>query len=283
MMKFTLEDTTKRYKGNESCCLDDYAPSADDDYQYGCEFEFYIDTDATDYDTAIEKITKKLYALTNADILVDTIALPKAKDKDHCMQLKPDISLEENGVEISTPIATKEGVVYYIKELCKIIDKYGYTNEETGFHIHISTIEKDGINFNFYKYMLLCNDKNLLSSWQPRIGYSQNVMDILISHDKLETRKIKTKKGTVWNLEKIASNHVEIKSMGGEGYHQEVKKLTREFLEYAKYFDETLHKDTPKHKTLFKEHQEQVNALRDDIKARFVSALSASGILPDKE
>jgi len=27
---------------------------------------------------------------------------------------------------------------------------------------------------------------------------------------------IKTKKGTVWNLEKIDSNHVEIKSIGGD-------------------------------------------------------------------
>lgn len=283
MMKFILEDTTKRYKGNESCCLDDFTPSVDDDYQYGCEFEFYIDTNTTDYDTAIERITKKLYSLTNADILVDTTALPKAKDKDRCMQLKPDISLEENGVEISTPIATKKGVLYYIKELCKIIDKYGYTNEETGFHIHISTIKKDGVNFNFYKFMLLCDEAKLLSSWQPRVGYSQNVMDILTSHDKIETRKIKTKKGTVWNLEKIASNHVEVKSMGGEGYHKEVKRLTQEFLSYAVYFDETLQKDTLKHKRLFKKHQEQVNALRDDVKARFVSALSASGILPDKE
>ena len=108
MMKFTLEDTTKRYKGNESCCLDDYAPSADNDYQYSCEFEFYIDTDATNYPTDIDRITKKIYILTNAEILVDTTALPKAKDKDRCMQLKPDISLEENGVEISTPISTKK-------------------------------------------------------------------------------------------------------------------------------------------------------------------------------
>jgi len=49
------------------------------------------------------------------------------------------------------------------------------------------------------------------------------------------------------------------------------------------YFDETLQKDTSKHKRLFKKHQEQVNALKNDVKARFVSALSASGILPDKE
>jgi len=281
MMEFRLEGTTKRYKGNTSYSLDGYVPNMDDKYQYGCEFEFYIDTDTEDYSNAIEKITKKLYLLTNADILVDASSLPTAKDKDRCMQLKPDISLNEYGIEISTPIATKEGIAYFIKCICKIIDEYGYTNEETGFHIHISTVKKDGVNFNFYKYMLLCDDARLLSSWKPRSGYSQNVMDILTSHDKLETRKIKTKKGTVWNLEKIASNHVEIKSMGGDGYHKEVKKLTQEFLKYAKYFDETLQEDTQTHKMLFREHQEQINTLRDDVKARFVSALSASGILPD--
>jgi hypothetical protein len=282
-MKYIQEDTTKRHKGNTSCCLDDFVPHKDDNYQYGCEFEFYVDTKNKTFDVIIEQMSEEIYALTNADILVDTTALPKSKDKDRCMQLKPDISLEENGVEISTPISTKEGVMYYIKELCKLIDKYGYTNEETGFHIHISTVKKDGINFNFYKYMLLCDEAKLLSSWQPRVGYSQNVMNILTSHDKLETRKIKTKKGTVWNLEKIASNHIEVKSMGGEGYHKQVKRLTQEFLSYAEYFDETLQQDTSKHKKLFREHQEQVNRLRDDVKARFVSALSASGILPDKK
>ena len=40
-------------------------------------------------------------------------------------------------------------------------------------------IKNDGVNFNFYKYMLLCDRAGLLSSWKPRVGYSQNVMDIL--------------------------------------------------------------------------------------------------------
>jgi len=67
--------------------------------------------------------------------------------------------------------------------------------------------------------MLLCDRTGLLSSWEPRVGYSQNVMDILSSYTKQVSRKIKTKKGTVWNVEKIEPNHVEVKSIGGDVYH----------------------------------------------------------------
>ena len=277
-MEYTKEGTTKRYKGNRHCIFSDYTPNEKDTYQYGCEFEFYIDTNKIEYKKAIKEISKELFLLTPSDLLVDVLSLPLADDKDKCMQLKPDISLKDTGIEISTPISSLEGIKHYIKTICNIIDKYGYTNEETGFHIHISTIKNDGVNFNFYKYMLLCADADLLSSWEPRIGYSQNVMDILSVHNKSTSRIIKTKKGTVWNLEKIDSNHVEIKSIGGDYYHKEIDRMIYEFSAYAKYFSETLEKNTDKHKRLIQEHKELVDTLNDKTKASFVSALSAAGI-----
>ena len=48
--------------------------------------------------------------LATADILVDEIPIPHAADKNHCMQIKPDISLEDHGVEISVPISTIERI-----------------------------------------------------------------------------------------------------------------------------------------------------------------------------
>ncbi len=211
---------------------------------------------------------------------MDTVGLPTAKDKNNCIQIKPDISLQENGVEISIPISSIEGIKYFIKTISPLISEYGYTNEETGFHIHISTIKQDGVNFNFYKYMLLCDNAKLLSSWKSRIGYSQNVMDILSSNTKQEARKIKNKKGTVWNLEKIDNNHVEIKSIGGDDYHTEVDKIIKELSLYSKYFDETLQKNTDEHRRLFFEHKKLIDNAKDEVKASFVSALSAMGILP---
>ncbi len=283
-MKFIQEGTTKRYIGKKNCDFDNFVPSKEDLYQYGCEFEFYIDTDKYGYYTAIDNITQELYTLTSVDILVDTVGLPSAKDKDQCIQIKPDISLQDNGIEISVPISSIVGIKYFIETISRLIDKYGYTNEETGFHIHISTVKQDGVNFNFYKYMLLCNDAKLLSSWKPRIGYSQSVMDILSSNSRQESRKIKNKKGTVWNLEKVENNHVEIKSIGGDDYHKEIDRIIEEFSLYAHYFDETLQPNTAEHKRLFEEHKKMIANVENEIKVSFVSALSATGILPkDRE
>jgi len=175
-MKYTTNETTKRYEANSNCSYPSYALNQADKYQYGCEFEFYIDTTEHRFNEVIDEIVKEMYELTDVEILVDTINLPTDKDKNNCLQIKPDISLEDNGIEISVPITTASGIKHYIQTICPIINKYGYTNEETGFHIHISTVKNNGINFNFYKFMLLCDKANLLSSWQPRVGYSQNVM-----------------------------------------------------------------------------------------------------------
>lgn len=47
---------------------------------------------------------------------------------------------------------------------------------------------------------------------------------ILLKNVKSEARKIKNKKGTIWNLEKVSSNHIEIKSIGSVAYHRERTK-----------------------------------------------------------
>ena len=279
MMKYITNGTTKRYKANLSCDYDKHTVKETDKYQYGCEFEFYIDTKRYNFNSAIENITKEIYEITNVEILVDTVNLPTDADKNNCMQIKPDISLEDNGVEISVPITTASGIKHFIETICPIINKYGYTNKETGFHIHISTTARDGINFNFYKFMLLCHKAGLLSSWESRIGYSQNVMDILSSYTKQVSRKIKTKKGTVWNVEKIEPNHVEVKSIGGDEYHQKIDTMIKEFLEYSKYFAETLLQDTDEHKRMYVEHKKQVERVSKVASAEFATALSEAGII----
>ena len=127
--------------------------------------------------------------------------------------------------------------------------------------------------------MLLCNRAGLLSSWEPRIGYSQNVMDILSSYTKQASRKIKTKKGTIWNVEKIEANHVEVKSIGGDAYHQKIATMLNEFSDYSRYFEETLQQDTDEHKQMYIEHKKQVEKLSKVASAEFASALSEAGII----
>ncbi|PHR54436.1 MAG: hypothetical protein COA44_13035 [Arcobacter sp.] len=278
-MHYTLEGTTKRYAGNKGFTFDDFNLSADDTYQFGCEFEFYIKTSKYDYGETIDKITEEVYSLTGADILVDTTNLPTAYDKNHCIQIKPDVSLKDNGIEISVPITTEDGIVHYIQTITSIIQKYGYTNQETGFHIHISTIDNNGVNFNFYKFMLLCHTAELLSSWKQRPGYSQNVMDVLSSNTKQQARVIKTKKGTIWNLEKVEPNHVEIKSIGGEDYHKNIHKIIEEFLQYTQLFIQTLHDDTEGDREIYRAHKEQLDTLSRETEETFATALSEAGIV----
>ncbi len=278
-MDYTTEGTTKRYVSNVHCAYADYTPNKSDLCQYGCEFEFYIDLDKYVYKEAIDAITKELQTLTRADILVDTTTIPTLKDKNQCMQVKPDISLDDHGIEISIPISTQEGVKHYIQTVLSIIEKYGHTNEETGFHIHISTQQTDGKHIDFYRFMLLCEHENLLSSWKPRVGYSQNVMDILSSQTKQQSRVIKTKKGTIWNLEKIDAHHIEIKSIGGVNYHLQSKRIVDEFEVYANLFTEAVGEMTDRHKKLLREHKEKVDKLSLISKQAIARALSESGIL----
>ena len=274
-----VQSTTKRYKAINNS-LDTLQISDDDLYQFGCEFEFYIDTAKYSVEEAVEEIRHKIANFTDVDILVDLVSLPADSDKNCCMQIKPDQSLDDNGIEISIPITTKNGVKHYINNILPLIEEYGYTNEDTGLHFHISTIKQDGVNFNFYLYMLMCHDKKLLSSWLPRSGYSQNVMDILSKNTKAKSREIKNKKGTIWNLEKIGVNHIEIKAIGGVDYHKEVDKIVNEFNRYAEYFDVVLeNNDIEYRQRLISKHKQLIKSVDNDIKENFAKAVNEAGLI----
>ncbi len=271
--------TTKRYKAVNNN-LDTLKINKDDLYQFGCEFEFYIDTAKYNLQEVVEEIKNKIIEFTDADILVDLASLPTDADKNHCVQIKPDQSLDDNGIEISIPITTQNGVKHYINKILPLIEEYGYTNEDTGLHFHISTLKQNGVNFNFYLYMLMCHDTNLLSSWLPRSGYSQNVMDILSKNTKAKSREIKSKKGTIWNLEKIDSNHIEIKAIGGVDYHKEADKIMNEFDMYVKYFDDILNDTNSQYrKALINEHKQLIQSIDKSTKEEFSKAVSEAGLI----
>ena len=274
-----VQSTTKRYTAHKNN-IDTLKISDSDLYQFGCEFEFYIDTTKYSLEEAAEEIRDKIANFTDADILVDLVLLPTDSDKNYCVQIKPDQSLDDNGIEISIPITTKNGVKHYIKNILSLIKEYGYTNEDTGLHFHISTVKQDGVNFNFYLYMLMCHDKRLLSSWLPRSGYSQNVMDILSKNTKAKSREIKNKKGTIWNLEKIGVNHIEIKAIGGVDYHKEVDKIINEFERYAKYFDAVLKGDDIDYRQrLINEHKQLIKSIDSGTKEEFSQAVNEAGLI----
>jgi hypothetical protein len=105
-------------------------------------------------------------------------------------------------------------------------------------------------------------------------------MDILSSKSKSEARVIKTKKGTIWNLEKLEANHIEIKSIGGIDYHQEIGKILREFDMYAECFDSVFKDTNPEYRErLIIEHKKVVASLDNTIQAEFAIAVSEAGLM----
>lgn len=273
--------TTERYEANKHCEFDCFDLTLEDIYQYGCEFEFYINK-SLDFKSTIIEIKDKIYQFSNVDILLDFVSLPSDVDKNQCLQIKPDNSLEDNGIEISIPITSKNGIKHYVKHILQIIEEYGYTNADTGLHFHISTIKNDGVNFDFFLYMLMCHDKNLLSSWVTRNGYSHNVMDILSGNSKVVSRSIKNQKGQIWNLEKISPSHVEIKSMGGADYHLKRDQIISEFELYAECFDIINKKQNNEYRNqLIENHKKLINNVSINQKEEFINVVYELGIMDE--
>ena len=52
-----MSQTTKRYKANSECTFDCFDLQGSDEYQFGCEFEFYINTDKYEYIEVIDNFS----------------------------------------------------------------------------------------------------------------------------------------------------------------------------------------------------------------------------------
>ena len=260
-LKYIIEeDNTKRYQKpkNQNLIVNK------EKYIFGCEFEFYL-TNNNNFDLLL----KELFDISEVDLLVNELSIPRTDDSNDCMHLKYDDTLEENGWEISIPKCSYNQLKIYIETINRLIEKYASTNNDTGFHIHISTVNKDGINLDFYKFALLSNEQNLLNSWYVRNQHCKNVMDVMNYNDKKDSKNIKTKKGRIWNLEKVDNHRIEIRTMGGESYHLQNTKIFDELDKYKEIFIETLLKDSEKYISLKKNHLDKINTASDEIKIEF--------------
>jgi len=217
-------------------------------FRFGCEFEFYIIGNNCD------NIIDELKAISGSDILINLDEIPSEKDAHNCLCLKFDSSLGTSGVEISIPICSYHTLFYYISRITYIIEEYGTTNEDTGFHIHISTNED--IEMDFYAFLLICNNKNLLNNWGERNGYSLNPMEILNYCYEEEARNLKNKKGRIWSIERRDKSHIEIRTMGGVGYHNKAHQIIEELDIFVSTFKKTLEdmSGDEEYKSILREH-----------------------------
>jgi len=254
-------DGTLRYSCN--CKKLQEFKIASDDLEFGCEFEFYTSEQFE------EDLFEDLRSITNANLLVNRKSIPIQDDRHYCMNYKPDNSLTGYcGREISVPICSIEELKHYIIEINKILNEYGSTNEDTGFHIHISTKNKS-LDIDFYAFMLLCEEASLLSNWGSRNRYSLNVMDVLGVFDMKEAKELKEKKGRIWSLEKRKENHIEIRTIGGTNYHKQTNKILEELEMFTNIFRRILLQPDIEYKELLKAHKIKLEKISEDKKEDF--------------
>ena len=232
--------------------------------QFGCEFEFYVNQMIED------ELINELSSLLKTELIINH---NNGKNDDMKMNYKRDLSLiGDTGREITTPICTLSDLKEYIVNISKIISSNAHTNEDTGFHIHIST--KDESAVDFYRFMLLCNDNELLTNWGIRNGFSLNVMDILDSLDMVEAKKFKNKKGRIWNLEKISNNHIEIRTMGGTNYQLKVDQILLELNIFIEIFYKSLGKPDKTYIELFKKHHDKLINCSQERRDKFLEVIN---------
>lgn len=234
-----------------------------DDLEFGCEFEFYTSQQFEKY------LLDDLRNITNADLLVNRKSIPIQDDRHFCMNYKLDNSLIGHcGREISVPICSIEELKHYIIEISKILKDHGSTNEETGFHIHISTKDKN-VTVDFYAFMLLCEEAKLLSNWGSRNAYSLNVMDVLGVFDMKEAKELKEKKGRIWSLEKRGTHHIEVRTIGGTNYHTKTEKILKELENFTNIFRRIILSPDEEYKKLLKMHKTKLKKISGDKKKDF--------------
>lgn len=227
-----------------------------DNLQFGCEMEFYVNQ------MIEEELIEELEQISNKNLIVNN---KDGQNNDSKMNYKRDASLHgENGREITIPICSYSELKKYIVRICKLISSNAHTNGDTGFHIHVSTIDK-ALNIDFYRFMLLSNNESLLNNWGERNNFSLNVMDILDVLDLEEARKFKNKKGRIWSLEKRNNNHIEIRTMGGIGYETKIEQIFFELDKFIGIFLISLNKPDKSYITILEEH---IKKLKDSPKEK---------------
>lgn len=235
-----------------------------DDLQFGCEFEFYVNEMIED------ELIEELRLISNEDLVINK---KDGNNIDNKMNYKRDCSLHgETGREITIPICSYARLKDYIIQICDLISSNAQTNGDTGFHIHISTINKIS-EVDFYRFMLLSNHQSLLNNWGDRNKFSLNVMDILDVLDMEEARVLKNKKGRVWSLEKRNNNHIEIRTMGGSHYETKAEQILSELEIFIGIFITCLQKPDKSYLKILEEHILKLKNTSEEKRNKFLEVI----------
>lgn len=214
------------------------------DIKIGLEFEFYLGDKTGEFEKFRESL-QNLFQVALPIVIENIIFLPescdKQKNKDFWYLERDDSLKDKNGYELVSPMLDIKAAKHYLTMISSFIEKLGYTTDDCGFHVHISSKELSSIKPS--NMMLLLEQNDCLSKWEEREGYNKNILDFFkIVHPDIfdvEYGNLSKRYNLIPRFDEtdIYKNHMEIRAFGGENYHLK----TQEILDDLKMFVEKIY------------------------------------------
>lgn len=223
--------------------IDDYANIYIDDeigrwISYGSmdKLDYYINFD--------EVFASRTGDLDKEDLLANNNFPVKIKGG---WEVEDDSSLDSDdgvGIEVITPILSVRVLIANIKKIFEWISENGFTDNTTGFHVHMSskTGEIDPLKLILfteedliYKHFEMRKKNTYTKGKKVHFDYLEVDTDDLldIASNLIVKKKYNSEKYMGLHLYDLQDNHIEFRYMGGRDYHEKFDEVRQIIINYA--------------------------------------------------
>ena len=163
------------------------------------------------------------------------------------VELDSSISGDDmSGIEVKSPPMPLPEFMEYLPAVLDWINDYGYTDHDTGFHIHMSL--DNNADLDPLKLILFTEEDYIYKIFPDRINntYVQSVKNKIKTSGKIQQsdlkklnieKKLALKFSTAHmdaiNIRDIATSHVEFRYMGGNDYSNDENGITKTIASYS--------------------------------------------------
>lgn len=191
--------------------------------QAGFEIEFYLkDGSGLDPNESI-----RYMLMQGMSVLADKAKLvligKERKKEDGAWYIERDPTLDSSdfGFELVSPVMPIRELAFYLKGAFSLIQSVGgYTNEDCGFHLHVSA--KNMAKIDFIKLLAFVDASGLLKDYENRNEYVKSLLPIFKQNNPALLAENTFKMGRFYNIIRVdAKNHVEFRALGGTDYEKD--------------------------------------------------------------
>jgi hypothetical protein len=201
----------------------------------GLEFEFYLNGSDGNCDENLDLLLKNCLSTFVNELMYIPTGCEKNKHKD-VWYLEQDDSLKGDfGFELVSPLLDIESAKFHIEQVSDIINYLGYTTDDCGLHIHVSS---GGGDLDINKLILFENDAKIFNQWERRGNYNKNIFDYFKITEPEVFRDNFKDLGRNYNyIQRFdgnceSGNHVELRCFGGDGYQDKSSEVLRNLSDF---------------------------------------------------